>query len=214
MFRESMSHINSCPCCNNNESGEIIGFPCLACWFAAIIFQNPYHLRFQKELEQWLAESDTNYESANYTKAHTPTIQSDHDLLQKRNQVTEHSFQEIKAKARLDQTRFIFENISLLQRNIQGSLGNLKRDYTSQEQSSITSCADNCSRSPRKKCSLSRKLFQDESKMSNNSLPTLRPPLINLDPNSINNIEGNKIHKYGTYSQEKINCIRRAKEMK
>jgi len=99
------------------------------------------------------------------------------------------------------------ENLSLIQRNIQGSLGNLKRDCTSQEQSSITSCTEDCNLSPREKSSLSRKLFQEESINSNNNLPTLRPPLMNLDPNSINNSGGKKSRKSGVYSQEMMNCI-------
>jgi len=218
VFWGSILHVTFCPCCNINESWEIIGFSCLACQFTAIVFWNPFHLRFQWELEQWLLESDTessNYEVTNFARAHTPhKIQSDQDMLQKRNQAIEQSFQEIKGKATPEQTRFIFENLSLIQRNIQGSLGNLKRDCTSQEQSSITSCTEDCNLSPREKSSLSRKLFQEESINSNNNLPTLRPPLMNLDPNSINNSGGKKSRKSGVYSQEMMNCIWRAKEMK
>jgi hypothetical protein len=57
------------------------------------------------------------------------------------------------------------------------------------------------------KSSLSRKLVQEDSVLSNNNLPALRPPLMNLDPNSMNNSEGNKSHKSGIYSQEKMKHI-------
>jgi hypothetical protein len=111
-----------------------------------------------------VSESDTessNYEVTNYARAHTPhTIQSNHDMVQKQNQAIEHSFQEIKGKVTLEQTRFIFENLSLIQRNIQGSLGNLKRDCTFQEQSSITSCTEDCNLLQGKKADFQESFFR------------------------------------------------------
>jgi hypothetical protein len=108
---------------------------CLASQFAAIVFHNPFHLRFLQQLKQWLPDSDTEsskYDATNLTRTSiSQTIQSDQDMLEIQNQAIEQSFQEMKEKAMPEKTRFIFDNQSLLQHSIEYSWKLKKRLYFS-----------------------------------------------------------------------------------
>jgi hypothetical protein len=81
-------------------------------------------------------------------------------MLQRWNQAIKQSFKEMKEKATPEQTRCIFDNLSLLQHSIQSIQGNLKRDCTSQEKLSITPCMEDCSQSPWKKVAFQESSFR------------------------------------------------------
>lgn len=60
VFQNQVVHVTTCPCCNINESWEIIRYPCLACQCAALVYWNPFHLRYKHQLVLWLSPVDTD----------------------------------------------------------------------------------------------------------------------------------------------------------
>jgi hypothetical protein len=58
IHKGNMLHPTTCLTCGMNDSWEILGQPCLACLIAAIMYRNPFHARFQKQLEQFLSSHD------------------------------------------------------------------------------------------------------------------------------------------------------------
>jgi hypothetical protein len=75
-------------------------------------------------------------------------------LLQQRSAIIEQSFQEIKEKASPREWQFIFENLTMLQNSIQSQCStHLKRDFASQEDTSIASRIADENLSPAKKVS-------------------------------------------------------------
>jgi len=58
------NHITRCPGCNKPVPWEHIGFPCLACQCASVVFQNPFIKRYDTLLNTWLpTSSDIGYSS-------------------------------------------------------------------------------------------------------------------------------------------------------
>jgi hypothetical protein len=104
--------------------------PCLACQFSAIIFQHPFRTRFQEQLNLWLTndESETDAHELETTQLQAWFNQHlrdqdlnslDQKLLQLRNQSIENSFHPLKRNTNQSQTKIIFENLTLLQQDIQ-----------------------------------------------------------------------------------------------
>jgi len=87
IFQKLISHITLCPSCNENESWESLGHPCLACQMVALVFHNPFSLRFQQQLERCLHNNDTDSgegEAVLPTCPHISTIiQSEYEMLQR-----------------------------------------------------------------------------------------------------------------------------------
>jgi len=160
IFRDAVSHITLCPCCNENESWEIIGHPCLACQRAAIVFRNPFLQRFQQQLNRWLhnTSDDSSEEEIDIpSRLHTPKSDKlDQSMLQKRNNSIEQSFQEMKKKATPEQTKYVFENLALLQQNIQSNCAKLKRDLMSQQDTNSNLHLDEHIQTPSKKSNTMR----------------------------------------------------------
>jgi hypothetical protein len=180
IVRDSVSHITSCPSCNTNESWETLGHPCLACQMATIVFCNPFSMRFQQQLEKWLHNSNSESSDGELEvpicQQKSTVIQSEHEMLQRRNRTIEKSFQEIKKKATSEQTRYIFENLSILKHTIQSNCANLKRGHTSQTDSSITSTLEPDILTPRKRSTSTKKSFQENSTISSISQINSRSP--------------------------------------
>jgi hypothetical protein len=95
-----------CPGCNINEAWQAVGKPCLSCMIAAIIYKNPFHKRFQQELEDWLADtesesshSDTRENTRLAITSQLVRILAEKQLMRKRRANIEISFREIKEKA-------------------------------------------------------------------------------------------------------------------
>ncbi len=120
IYKERVSHITKCPGCNFNELWENIGSPCLTCQLAAIVYRNFFQSRFQSQLQQWLAQNESeSSEEEEYTLFRTKTnqaIQNEQSMLQQRNSTIEQNFGEIKYKATPKQTWNIFENLSSIQK--------------------------------------------------------------------------------------------------
>jgi hypothetical protein len=51
---KSTTHVTKCPGCNTSDSWEHIGFPCLACQFANMLYRNPFASRYEILLNTWL----------------------------------------------------------------------------------------------------------------------------------------------------------------
>jgi len=90
------------------------------------IYKNPFHKHFQQELEDWLADtesenslSDTRENTHLATTSQLVRILAEKQLMQKRRANIEISFREIKEKAPASQTRLIFQNLTTLQNSIQ-----------------------------------------------------------------------------------------------
>ena len=80
-------------------------------------------------------------------------------MLRQRNRTFERSYQEIKQKAMPEQTRVIFENLSLLQKSIQHNWSSQKRDSTYKENSNTNTSLEEEHVSPKKWSAL--QLFQE-----------------------------------------------------
>jgi len=127
IFQENNTHITFCPGCNQNESWETIGKPCISCTLAAIVYKNPFSKRFQQQLTDWLdeissesSESETHViRRSNMQNSQSPRNISKTQIAQQRRANIERSFQEIKANAPASQTRDIFRHLAVLQNSIQ-----------------------------------------------------------------------------------------------
>ena len=147
----------------------------------------PFRQRFNKHLEYWLNSDDTDSASevvspqpSRPNSASIPVL-NNQDMLLRRTRTIEKSYKEIKSRGSAEQTRYIFENLSILQNDIQSNCSNLKRDFDSQTSTSLASEITDENLSPRKKCSLNRKLFDEQS---SNMKTRSRPPLLPIDMNS------------------------------
>jgi hypothetical protein len=137
VFHTHVLHATICPCCITNESWEIIGNPCLTCQCAAMVYRNPFNLRYKRQLDIWLSPIDTDESELSQMELPctltTKSLQTDNDMLIRCTKNIEHSFQEINSKATPDQTRIIFESLSKLQNDIQNNHAISKRSHASQE---------------------------------------------------------------------------------
>jgi len=218
VFQHDKPSITNCPGCTRNDSWETIGLPCLACRCAAIIFHNPFNNRFYQEMEKWLSydESDISNEIAQSPKeAQTlNTIHSDDKLLKQHNQSFENAFQEMKHKATTDQTRIIFENLSILQQSIQRIWPKHKRDDENQGDSLTTTSIEQEHMSPKKKLNGSRKLLQEITSRTDNMSCSTRTPLSQINFNCpytrASEVNGNfSIH--ASSKRERIRMIKQKK---
>ena len=199
----SQAH-NLCLGCTINESWEHPPLPCLACRLATIIYRNPFEWRFHKQLELWLWHDESEDTEPSNNKNSTPhqsypstAPPSDQEMLRLRQQSIEHSFQEIRHRATPDQSKYIFENLSLLQSYIKTNHTSSKRTHSLHDDTSNSSLTFASSLSLNKRCHVSERLFQDDSTKNSINYPTtaslqhslsttnasLRPPLAPLDTN-------------------------------
>jgi hypothetical protein len=91
------------------------------------------------------------------SQLHTPKSDKlDQSMLQKRNINIAQSFQEIKKRATPEQTKYVFENLALLQQNIQSNCAKLKRDLMSQQDTNSSLHLDEPIQTPSKKSNTMR----------------------------------------------------------
>ena len=115
-------------------------------------------------------------------------------MLRRRTRTLEKSYREIRSRGSVEQTRYVFENLSLLQSDIQSNCSNLKRDFESQTSTSLASELTDENLSPRKRCTLARQLFHDKQAPVK---PISRPPLLPIDMNSIqDSAASNKVNPH------------------
>jgi len=120
----------------------------------------------------------------------------DQELLRLRQQSISNSFQSITSRSSSGQTKFIFENLSMLRTDLKKNFGSLKRDLDMQLSDSIGERQANENMSPRTTNLLNKKLFSDASHSTTISIATncstitnaTRPPLMPLDLNSNDDI--------------------------
>jgi hypothetical protein len=118
-----------CPGCNINDSWEHIGYPCLACQFASLVYQNPFDRRY-KIIDMWLpVPSDLEWSSAKsecndaivsqqQTTPASITTQFKHmELKNMRWKAIDDSLDTIRSKSSIEQNRCIFEDLSALKKN-------------------------------------------------------------------------------------------------
>jgi hypothetical protein len=196
----TIADIRLCPACNFNESWEIIGSFCLACRYATIVFRNRFQERYQKYLEQWPpllddSESDDNLSDINistdqaYTYESALTPEDQKRLLKLRSLSIDKSFEEIRTRSSHKESRFVFENLHLLQKDIRDA-DTGKQELKSQASSSISHLKASKKLLPQKRNNHARKLFSDESqeneineatkKMPYKNICSTRPPLLPL----------------------------------
>jgi hypothetical protein len=145
IYKEYTSHITHCPACNRNDSWQTLGHPCLSCLLAAVTYINPFHKRFQHQLELWLSHDSDNTDTDDCSatmagdvskndktqRTNSLTTYNDKELLIKRNRAIEASFREIKSKSKPEHTRKLFSELTALQRSIQQhhrSTGSIEQD--------------------------------------------------------------------------------------
>ena len=189
IFHEEANPLETlCRSCSTNEAWQTNMNPCLACQLATIVYRCPFRQRFTKQLDYWLSNEDTD--SARETASPptprmscaTTTPLSNHDMLLRRTRAIEQSYSDIKSRGSVEQTRYVFENLSLLRNDIHSNCSNLKRDFTSHTSNSLASELTDENLSPRKRGSLNRQLFNEQPR----SMKLIsRPPLLPIDMNSI-----------------------------
>jgi hypothetical protein len=187
VFWHDKPSITSYPVCTRSDSWDTISLPCLAYRCAAIIFWNPFHSRFYREMETWLSydDSDISNEIAQTPKeAQTlNTTHSDDKLLKQCSQSFESAYQEMKHKATTDQTRIVFGNLSILQQSIQRNWPRHKTDADNQIDSLTNTSIEQEHMSPKKKLNGSRKLLQELPNRMDSMSCWTRTPLSQIDVN-------------------------------
>jgi hypothetical protein len=123
-----------------------------------------------------------------------PIPESQQELYCLQSQLIENSFQEKKSRASSKQPQYIFEDLSLLQRNIQDNFGTRKRDLSSHYPDSHTLAITNENLPPPhppSKYAIQKKLSIDVHRdpVANDTICSLasspsRPPLNPIDINS------------------------------
>jgi len=102
------------------------------------VYRNPFHKRLAKHLDFWLTTDDSSNDSINEPTSHRTICtsiasktqnSSSPDLLRLRQQSFERSYQAIKNRGSIEQTKFLFEDLSILQNEI--------RSYQSDPKSTI-----------------------------------------------------------------------------
>jgi len=191
---DTFEHNNDqCQGCNINEPWQKSSLPCIACQLATIVYRNPFHKRLAKHLDFWLTTDDSSNDSTNEPTSHhtictsiasKTQISSSPDLLRLRHQSIERNYQEIKNRGTVEQTKYVFEDLSILQNGIQSHYSNPKRPFSSQPSSNppFKTTADTFSSSKRTRHDINAK----EKNPANQRLPQ-RTPLQPIDINSMTN---------------------------
>ena len=185
-----------CPNCNTNDFWEHPTVPCIACQLATIVFRNPFKKRLNEQLEYWLTSDDTSADSTIYPSPRDPSASDPlknqssttqaQDLLRLRNLSIERSFQEIRRRGSAKQTTIVFENLSVLQNDIQYNYSNSKSALSSHIASSIPSEPPDAIPSSRKRNNSSCNMSAPRKKTNNNNNNTTqRSPLLTIDINSM-----------------------------
>ncbi len=149
IFHSNIPDVGQHPGCLINESWEILGQSCLACQCATLFYQNCFHQRYQQYLDQWLptTETDTDTDAdGNDTGggqkspplSECTTLESQKELYHLQNQSIEDSFQE-KSRSSSQPIKYIFDDLSLLQKTIQDNFGTLKQNINPPFSDSLTS---------------------------------------------------------------------------
>ncbi len=207
IHNKGLSHHLSCPACDIKEAWQEHGSPCLACQLAAIVYRNPFQDRLNRQLQRWLTQdlSDNSKEAygnnrINHTDARhpTPMLHTDSDLLRCQNQTFQDSFQEIRSRATPEQTRIVFENLSMLQQDIQSCWSLSKQPWDDDRlrlPSTQTQDEDSHFHLPGRRNSISRQLFNES--VNTDTTHNTRHPLRQLDINCTDiNMVGSDYYEY------------------
>jgi hypothetical protein len=211
-----------CPVCYANDSWKTENHPCLACQFACVIYRNPFNLRFERSLNNFLNIDESEESEASPKIPHQPqtydlSISPSQDLLSRRDRSLKHSFQEISNRATPEQRKCVFENLRILQQSIRGKHSSNKRTIQSQDQNSKHLSTYEMALSPKKKNYSSGLNIHDESSQSSittNTTLKYRAPLTNLDMNSLpsGSNETQSYYGIGIHKATKQERTKRAKE--
>jgi len=155
------------------------------------VYRNPFHKRLAKHLDFWLTTDDSSNDSINEPTSHRTICtsiasktqnSSSPDLLRLRHQSIERNYQEIKNRGIAEQTKYVFEDLSILQNGIRSQYSNPKRPLSSQPFPNPTSknTADTSSSSKRTRHDINAK----EKNPAHQRLPQ-RIPLQPIDINSM-----------------------------
>lgn len=154
----------------------------------------PLPQRLAKHLDFWLATDDSSDDSISEPTSHrticTSIASKTHnssspDLLRLRHQSIERNYQEIKNRGTAEQTKYIFEDLSILQNDIRSQYSNPKKPLSSQPSPNPTSknTADTSSSSKRTRHD-SNAVNAKEKNPAHQRLPQ-RVPLQPIDINSM-----------------------------
>jgi hypothetical protein len=137
-----------------------------------------------------------------------------HDMIQRRNLSFQHSFQEIKSKTTLEQRKYAFENLSLLQSIFQSNHANSKRGHPLQEYNDGNTSIQEQTMSPKKKSTDSKTVSQDKSAGSNTTetLASSRIPFAALDINLIHTASTERLSYHGARKLSKCDRVKKARE--
>jgi hypothetical protein len=169
-------------------------------------------------MEQWLSYDDSDFSNE---IVQTPkevqtlnTIHSDNKLLKQRNQSFENAYQEMKHKATTNQTRIVFDNLSILQQSIQSNWPRHKRDADNQINLHNTTSLEQEHMSPKKRLNGSRKLSQEYSNRTDNMSSLTRIPLSQIDINCPSTRLSETTETFNIYASSKRERTRMIKQKK
>ncbi len=133
IHKTTTSHGSICLVCIQNNAWKSSGSACLACQLAAIVYRNSFQDRLQKQMELWLnkSESDTDSSSAEQDDvAYIPIKRplpshreyTEQQLFEERNRAFHKSFQEIRSRASIQQSRSVLEDLSVLHHTVRQNM--------------------------------------------------------------------------------------------
>jgi len=194
-----------CPGCNVNDSWEHIGYPCLACQFTSLVYQNPFDRRYNILIDTWLPiPSDLEWSSAKSefndaivtqqqtTPASITTQFKYMELKNMRRKAIDDSLDTIRSKSSIEQNRCVFEDLSALRKKFMNQEFSTHSDRGSiYSQTSLSSNNESISgdKNDMTAPSLGKKIYmEDQIKYNHGKVSDAkRPPLLALDPNTISN---------------------------
>jgi hypothetical protein len=183
----------SCPSCHKQEFWNKENNPCLACQFASIVHRNPFGKRYSVLQNVWLPmlhDSDNSSMSDSPKTFPSPSINtfaspsSQEQLKKLRQAAIDNSMNIIRTKCSPEENKFVFDNLAMLRKEIQDT-STSKRDLDSILSDSLgTTEINDENLSPRKKGSLLKQLFSEDSTCSKATEFSNRTPLFPIDMNS------------------------------
>jgi hypothetical protein len=217
-----------CPGCNVNDSWEHIGYPCLACQFVSLVYQNPFDRRYNILIDTWLpVPSDLEWSSAKSecndaiitqqqtTPASKRTQFKHMELKNMRRKAIDDSLDTNRSKSSIEQNRGVFEDLSALKKNFmnqefsnysdRGSIYS-QASLSFNTESVFVDKTDVTAPSPGKKIYMEEQIKYNHGKVSD----AKRPPLLALDPNTISN----KKHRWPSRSKNQIQSSNRVLKKK
>jgi hypothetical protein len=185
VFQPISTQRELCPVCTKNETWQQYNSPCIACRFAAIVYQQSFQTRFDKQVEFWLKDtlsdsSETDQQPCprqdTHRAAQTNSSTADIVWMQRRLRTIENNFKEMKKLATPAQTRIIFRDLSVVQQTIRQSINQINTGDSNKLYTQSDSMNRTVSHSEPHCCWFSPMQFESSTTGSNQNVAKIRQP--------------------------------------